>query len=133
MQTSSSARLNLRANGKGIVRLVNASDSMMKFAFKSTSKLLNICPRKGNIAPRSYVNIAFEDLKSATELYQVNLIYWVPSSSKANKSLIRIDMIGGVVRQVEQGTTWVIVSIIRSSFLILLVVYNIFLIKHSVL
>lgn len=139
-------KVNLRANGKRqVVRLVNASDSKMMFAFKSTSKLLNsnieIFPRKGTIAPRSYANIAVEDLsynlKSATEICQFNLIYWVSSSPKANKGLVRIDLVGGGAEIIEttkeQSVIWVIVSMIRSTFLFALVVYNIFLIKHSVL
>lgn len=135
----------LRTTGKRqVVRLVNASNLKMMFTIKTISNIsdrkIEISPRKGTIAPRGYANIVVEDLsyniKLTSETYQLNLIYWVSSSSKYNKGLVKIDLAGGQVGPVEttekQSFIWILLSIIRSTFLVVLVIYNVILIKqHS--
>lgn len=136
-------RTSLTTNsGRRVLRLVNASDSEMMFAFKHASNLLHrnlvINPRKGTIAPRSHANIVIEDLnynvKLAAEIHQLNLIYWINSSTKSNKGVVKIDLMGNKQKLAgatkEQNFTWAIFSTIRSTFLLILVVYNIFLIKY---
>lgn len=136
----------LEATGaRQVVRLVNTSSSKMKFAFKITPNLsdqyIKVSPRKGAIAPRSYANIVVEDLsyslKSMVKNCRINLIYWVSDSLKYERGLIKIDYVrdqAEIVRTTkEHSFIWIVLSVIRSSLLLILVFYNIILIKHVIL
>lgn len=132
-------------SARQVVRLVNTSGLKMKFAFKTTPNLsdqtIRVMPRKGAIAPRSYANIVVENpsysLESAVKNCQISLIYWISDTSKYNRGVIRIDYVGNQAENLrttkKYSFIWIGLSVIRSSLLLILVFYNIILIKYVIL
>lgn len=126
-----------------VVRLINPSDAIVKFLLQAKSDSLNenleITPKNGLIPPRYFINITL-DFKDTSKMNTANdlllNIYYRFHSPKTGRELsthtVPIALVSfKTARNNSKTFMWIAVRILRSTFLLVLIIYNISLIKSS--
>lgn len=121
---------------KQVIRLVNARDFKIRFAFRVDSTCgearsdLNVMPPKGSIEARDYVNITLTNINH-TNVTSLRFIYW-PDIGKVGRkfrSSVPIYLVNAADKSPETHRWFKIcISAMRSAFLTAIVIYNIVLI-----
>lgn len=144
---------------KQIIRLINPHEDKIEFGFKTdpqdpAAQCLTINPRSGSIPPRDYVLVRIEtkDSRQLSKGSKLSLIYWkndadrrrgyvkglVPirfDSEKAtnNDDNIKSTRRGKLLEFLENNAFITLMPmLLRPTFLIALIIYNIILIKINI-
>lgn len=134
-----------------IIRLVNPTDTVLFFGFRTSPKSdttherFKINPAAGHIAPRDFVYVTVENnlIGSATNPIvppKINLVYWRRTggnSGKAGKLVVpiyfdRTNDIRPTYTSYSNTFISLLMPIGRSVLLLALVIYNIILIRHVI-
>lgn len=129
-----------------IVRLINPDDYKVEFDIRLGSSMINkrliISPKNGIIKPGGFIHINIENLDyetKASNFGRLYLVYWKKGylgKNEHGKGIVPINMIAPQVESLEakkETSFWLITRILRITFLVALIIYNMILIKLSLM
>lgn len=119
------------------IRLVNASDQKIEFAFScgkaSDKSTLKVEPETGLIEPRNFIHVVVTRSEVIAEsIGPLKLTYWKRDLLKKRRisvgSLIYVHMVKEEIKKECGPRVWLPFKLVRSLFIFAIITYNIFLI-----
>lgn len=131
--------------GRQVLRVVNAADDSVRFSFRRGSNLsdfgLTINPQTGIIPPRDFIHVILDTFGNQPKIEggRIELLHWRRDLKRKKghiKGLLSFDVIDTRIDESfyarNKSFIWLIMRIVRSIFLVLLITYNIILIKFLI-